>query len=145
MVQLNSVASEAALAHGAHAVTDITGFGLAGHANEMAQASNVTFAIEIQRLPILPGAEPLARMGYQTRASATNRQFAESTMRIEGDPDATLLEFVFDAQTSGGLLISVSAEHAEEMVSQVRSGGVSGACVIGRVTDKQDVSLIIRK
>ncbi|MBI3463049.1 MAG: selenide, water dikinase SelD, partial [Planctomycetes bacterium] len=70
MVQLNSIGCDAALTAGAHSVTDITGFGLAGHANEMAQASGVTVVLELGRLPILPGADELARAGNQTRASS---------------------------------------------------------------------------
>jgi selenide,water dikinase len=125
-------------------MTDITGFGLAGHANEMAQASGVTMQLELSRLPILPGALELARHGYQTRASATNRRFVEPMMRIEGRPDKTQIEFAFDAQTSGGLLISVPAGRAEQLVARARDAGASAATVIGSVTNKQSVALVIR-
>jgi len=144
MTQLNVVGCDAALAVGVSSMTDITGFGLAGHANEMAQASGVTIAIELGRLPLLPGAEPLARAGNQTRASASNRRFVEPVLRIEGSPDKTRLEFAFDAQTSGGLLISVASDRADELVTKARSGGAAAACVIGSVTAKQDVSLVVR-
>ena len=143
MTQLNAIGCSAALAVGVNSMTDITGFGLAGHANEMAQASGVTIALELSRLPILPGAHELARQGNQTRASATNRRFVEPVTRIEGQPDKTRLEFVFDAQTSGGLLISVVADRAEELVAKARAGGAATACVIGSVTAKQDASLMI--
>lgn len=144
MVQLNAAGSEAALAAGAHAVTDITGFGLAGHAVEMAQASGVTVVLELNRLPLLPGAESLARGGNQSRASETNRQFAEQTMRIEGKPDPTRLELIFDAQTSGGLLISLPADRADELVSRARETGATATCVIGSVEPRQNGSLVIR-
>jgi selenide,water dikinase len=64
--------------------------------------------------------------------------------RLEGQPDKTRLEFVFDAQTSGGLLISVAADRADELVAKARAAGATLACVIGSVTAKQDVSVVIR-
>jgi len=144
MIQLNAVGRDAARAVGATAATDITGFGLAGHASEMAQSSGVTLVVELGRLPILPGAEELARNGNQTRASATNRAFAEAHMRIEDGVDPLRLEMAFDAQTSGGLLISVRADRADELVEHARSAGAKATCVIGSVTEPEDVSLILR-
>ncbi len=144
MTQLNAIGCAAALEVGVNSMTDITGFGLAGHANEMAQASGVTVVLELNRLSLLPGAIELARNGNQTRASATNRQFVEPVMRIEGQLDKTRIEFVFDAQTSGGLLISVAADRAGELVAKARAAGAAAACVIGSVAKKQDASLVIR-
>ncbi len=142
MVQLNDVAMEAAHAVGAHAATDITGFGLAGHAGEMAISSGVTVALQVGSLPLLPGAEALADAGFMTRASASNRQFSAPTTRIER-VDRLKLEFVFDAQTSGGLLISVNADRADELVERLQTGGAISACIVGRVESKRDVALII--
>lgn len=144
MILLNAAGSEAAAAVGARAATDITGFGLAGHANELAQASGVTVAIDVARLPLLPGAAELARQGNKTRASATNRAFATPMTRFTGNPDALRLEFAFDAQTSGGLLISVAAERAGELVERAQAAGAEAACIVGEVLDKRDVSLILR-
>lgn len=144
MIQLNSIGRDAALAVGAKAATDITGFGLAGHVLEMAEASGVTVVLEVGRLPLLPGVEDLARRGNRTRASATNRQFAAQRMRVEGQPDELRLEMLFDAQTSGGMLISVAAEHAEQVVQAARSGGALATCVVGSVVEKQDASLVVR-
>ncbi len=120
MVMLNAAASEAAVAVGARAATDITGFGLAGHATELAQSSDVTVVIELERLPILAGAKELARQGNKTRASKSNRSFAEHLLRIEANADALLTEFIFDAQTSGGLLVSVPPERGDEFVDRCR-------------------------
>ncbi len=144
MVQLNAVGSEAATEAGAHATTDITGFGLAGHAGEMASASGVTLALDLERLPLLTGAMDLAHRGYQTRASASNRNFAQSSLRIEGKPDPVLEEFAFDAQTSGGLLIAVAVEQAEKLVEYARSAGATATCIIGEVLELEEVSLILR-
>ena len=145
MIMLNSSGSEPAVAVGAHSATDITGFGLAGHASEMAQASDVTVVIELEKLPLLPGAKELAQRGNKTRASATNRRFAEQHTSIEGAPDPLLQEFAFDAQTSGGLLISVSADMADDLVQQARDAGAAAATIIGKVLESSDVSLILRE
>ena len=144
MIQLNVVGCEAALALDAHSMTDITGFGLAGHANEMAQASGVTVVLEPARLPVLPGAEELARAGNQTRASATNRRFVEPVMRVEGSPDKMRMEFLFDAQTSGGLLISVAADQADKLVAKARAAGAAATSVVGCVEARRDASLVTR-
>ena len=145
MTMLNAGGSQAAVAVGAHAATDITGFGLAGHAGEMAQASNVALAVEVGKLPILSGAKELAQRGNKTRASATNRSFAEQHMRIEGKPDSLLQEFAFDAQTSGGLLISVTADSADRLVQEARDAGASAATVVGEVLEYAGVSLLLRE
>ena len=141
---LNRKAAEVLADLEVHAATDITGFGLAGHACEMAQASDVTVALDLTRLPLLPGAEQLARQGNRTRASTSNRAFSEPTMRIEGRPDPLNLEFAFDAQTSGGLLLSVPSEQARHCVDTARAAGAGAACVIGEVLEKQDRSLLLR-
>ena len=144
MIQLNRAASEAAQACAANAVTDITGFGLAGHASEMANASNVTMSIELSKLPVLSGAADLAARGNKTRASATNRSFSAATTQLLDGLDALQSEFLFDAQTSGGLLISVPEQHAEELVRQARDRGAEATCIIGRVEPRQqETSLIV--
>src|SRR5206468_9750188 len=107
MVQLNSIGRDAMLEAGAHAATDITGFGLAGHAYEMAEGSRVTLVLELSRLPLLPGVSSLVRRRFLTRASATNASHVAPALRVEGRPDPVLLDVFYDAQTSGGLLISV--------------------------------------
>jgi selenide, water dikinase len=144
MVQLNDIGKEAMLEAQAHAATDITGFGLAGHSYEMASGSNRTLVIELSRLPLLPGAERLAHKPYLTRASATNAAYVQPSLRIEGKVDPVRLEFFYDAQTSGGLLISVPRENAEALVENLRKRGAASACVIGEVVEKQDAALVLK-
>jgi selenide,water dikinase len=144
MIELNAAASQAAVASRASAATDITGFGLAGHATNLAQSSGVTLVIDLARLPFLAGAEALARGGNKTRASATNRSYAEPHLRVAGKPDPTRLEFAFDAQTSGGMLISVAEDRADELIDRTRGGGALAACRIGHVEAKQDAFLVLR-
>ena len=144
MAQLNKAGSEAARAVGASASTDITGFGLSGHAIEMASASSVTLLLDLEALPVLPGAAKLAAAGNQTRASATNRSAAAASMRIEGSGDPVRLEMAFDPQTSGGLLISVPAGRADELVEKCRLAGAAATAIVGEVVEKQDVLLVLR-
>jgi selenide,water dikinase len=144
MIQLNDIGRDAAVAVAAQAATDITGFGLAVHALELAQASGVTCVLDIDCIPCLPGVAELVRSGYQTRASDTNRAFALQHARLEGKPDATRMNLLFDAQTSGGLLISVAAERADDAVHRAVVAGARAAAIVGKVEEKQDVDLILR-
>jgi selenide,water dikinase len=146
MIQLNDLGRDAMIETGAHAATDITGFGLAGHSYEMAKGSGTTVVLELSRLPLLPGAEALARRPYLTRASATNAAYVAPNLRKEGKLDPVRLEFFYDAQTSGGMLISVPAERAESLVAAARAKGATVACVVGEVLERTDpeVMLILR-
>lgn len=144
MIQLNKDGAECGHAVAATAVTDITGFGLAGHAMQMAQASAVTLAIELARLPILTGALKLARQGNLTRANATNRQHCAASMRFaersEGDQSA---EFLFDPQTSGGLLVAVEADRADDFVKRCLDSGLESVAIIGKVAELGETHLVI--
>jgi selenide,water dikinase len=144
MIQLNQAGRDAMLEVGVHSATDITGFGLAGHAYEMAQGSGVTFIIDLERLPLLPRVGELVRKGYFTRASKTNATFVASGLRVEGNPDPIRREVFYDAQTSGGLLISVPGEKAEQLAKTCIAKGTLTATIIGEVTPKQDVWLVAR-
>ena len=123
MCRLNRVASEAAVAAGTHAMTDVTGFGLIGHASEMAAASGVSIELHLQQLPLLPGAVELGQQGFRTRANRSNRAYAEPMLRSEGELDPDRLELCFDAQTSGGLLISVPPAAVEALIRRVVDSG----------------------
>jgi len=144
MAELNAAGRDAARELKANASTDVTGFGLAGHAGEMAEASGVTAVFEVHRLPILPGAAALAQQGNRNRACRSNRKFAEPRMRVEGQPDELLTEFLFDPQTSGGLLISVPQERAEQLVARAQAAGAAAACIVGAILPQQDVRIVIR-
>jgi selenide,water dikinase len=144
MIQLNDIGRDAMIEAGAHAATDITGFGLAGHAFEMAEGSHTTLILYLSKLPLLPGAESLAHKPYLTRASATNASYVASGLRKEGKLNPMRLEFFHDAQTSGGLLISVPAERAEALAASARARGATAACVIGDVVERGESALILR-
>ena len=96
-------------------------------------------------LPVIEGALPLAVPRYHTRASRSNREFLDGRLRTDPTADPALVEFAFDAQTSGGLLISVPAERAEALAEVARKRGASAACVIGSVTERQGgTALVLR-
>jgi selenide,water dikinase len=144
MAQLNKIGADVAAEVGAHAATDITGFGLVGHAGEMALSSGVTIEIELSKLPLITGVTQLVEAGYKTRASTTNRTAAEPILRIEGRPDPLRLEIVFDAQTSGGLLLSVPEASAEKLLDSAREAGAAHSAVIGRVLPKSERAIVLR-
>jgi selenide,water dikinase len=141
MVQLNKSASEIAMELGARAATDITGFGLAGHTIEMAEASGVTITLELSKLPLLPGAEELARSGNRSRANASNREYTAARTRVETGVDPIRLEFGFDPQTSGGLLIALPREKASQLVERCHAAAAIATRVVGSVDRASDVSL----
>lgn len=143
MIQLNDVTGAAMPEFGVHSATDITGFGLGGHALEMALGSGVTIRLFVSRLPILPGAEGFARKPYMTRASGTNASFVAPDSAQEGTLDPVRLEFVFDPQTSGGMFMSVPAERAEELVNALRERGLGAATIVGEALPRGEKALVI--
>ena len=131
MARLNRVAAEAALAVSAHAATDVTGFGLVGHALKMALGSKVGLVIDAAALPLLGGAAALARQGVTTGSTKPNRAVGAGHVRFAGGGSVELDQIVHDPQTSGGLLVAVAAEHAGELLTRLGEGGVTGAALIG--------------
>ena len=107
-----------------HALTDITGFGLIGHAREMALASGVSLRINAGSVPKLPGALECIRAGYIPGGLTNNRDFAECVVGYDGDISAELKALLFDPQTAGGLLISVAGADCEDLVAQLQAAGV---------------------
>ena len=132
MTSLNKDAAEVMVQFGAHAATDITGFGLVGHAFEMADASGVAIRIDALRVPLLQRTLELAAAGVLTRAYKSCRAHLGERLVLEGVDDV-LCNVLCDAQTSGGLLISFAADVAQRAVDAMQQRGVA-AHVIGAVT-----------
>jgi selenide,water dikinase len=143
MVMLNAAVSEAAVAHGARCATDVTGFGLAGHALEMANASGVTIEIRLDRLPLLAGAIELATAENRSQASRTNREYVSEHMLVSGLPKERLMDLLFDPQTSGGLLIAAPHESADALIEACRSAGAALTTSVGRALQSSDRPLLI--
>jgi selenide,water dikinase len=128
MCALNGIASRAALAVGSRCATDITGFGLLGHAHNIAEASRVTVVIHADRLPVLPGAEEAWRRGIRTGGAERNTEFLESRVEWRAS-GAFARDIAIDPQTSGGLLVAVAAPRVEEYLSLVPSSVAVGEVV----------------
>lgn len=144
MIALNAAAAEAMVAAGAHACTDVTGFGLIGHALEMAVGSDVTLAIDFSSVPLLPMALEFASHGVLTGGGASNIEFASISTGIEGRLSREQKMVLHDPQTSGGLLIAIPADKAGALVDTVRDSGAGYTAVIGEVFPKGDKPVIIR-
>jgi selenide,water dikinase len=138
MCALNREASEAALAHGVTGATDVTGFGLLGHASAIARESRLTLEIDASALPVLPGALELAAR-FQPGGLAFNRREFEPLVEYAGRPAAALDALLYDPQTSGGLLLLVPAPEAEAVVAEVE-----GARVVGRARPAGPKPLIVQ-
>ncbi len=128
MLTLNRAACEAMLEHGAHGCTDVTGFGLIGHAREMALASGVTLEIDPSRIRFLEGALEYARLGAIPGGLKNNREFASSAVETARTLPLELEDLLYDPQTSGGLLIAIPEAGAAAL-----ERSFEGARIIGRV------------
>ncbi len=142
MTRLNDRASEEMLLHNASACTDITGYGLVGHAYEMAQASDVSIHLDSAVLPLIDGALWAARNGYLTGGGSTNRVFVSNDTEIAGGIDENLLHIVSDPQTAGGLLIAISESETPGLVDAIRAD-CPGAAVVGRCESRGDKLIYI--
>ena len=132
MCTLNKQAAEVMFEVGVSACTDITGFGLLGHAVEMAQASQVVLRIDVTKLPVYPHAEDMAAIGLIPEGAYRNRDFYFPKVDGRKNCDQWHLDLLADPQTSGGLLIAVAANKTERLLRQMRAKGVP-ACQIGEV------------
>ncbi len=130
MATLNQEAAEALHTVDPHAVTDVTGFGLAGHAAEMAEASGVSIEIDLGALPLLPGALEATATGLVPAGAGKNRDSIAGVLSIDDGADELRVDLCLDPQTSGGLLAAVPAKKAEGLVRRL-----AGSAIVGRVTD----------
>lgn len=137
MITLNKTASEAMLHYPVHACSDITGYGLLGHALEMASGSSVTLILESAKLPLLHRTTRLAEKGYLTGGSKRNREYQKDKIIIEKSVRKGLVETALDPQTSGGLLIALAQKYAARLVEEMQENGVEAAATIGYATSLQ--------
>ena len=110
----------------------------------MALASNVTLEIEAAAVPFLAGAREYAAAGAQPGGLKNNRDFAGSCVAMSADVPAEVEALLYDPQTSGGLLVSLPAEKAAELVEKVKARGGMFACIVGEVVSRRDAALILQ-
>lgn len=134
MARLNRGAAEAAVAHGARAATDVTGYGLVGHLRNLCRASGVSARIEASGVPIFDGVADLAEAGHVPGGTRRNQEDAESALAMEGEVPETVRILLADAQTSGGLLICSPPERTAGLVRELEEAGERGV-VVGKVTE----------
>ena len=131
--QLNRLGQALPGIGGVHAVTDVTGFGLLGHALEICRGSNLGATISLGALPLLPGVAALARDGVGTGAAARNWASYSADVSLPSSTPDWQRGLLCDPQTSGGLLIAASPSAADEVLAQARTAGFAMAAVVGEV------------
>jgi selenide, water dikinase len=139
MTELNDRAAEALRPFEPSAVTDVTGFGLFGHAHEMAERSGVCIVLDPASIPALPGALAVARRGLRTGGDQRNREFVAGAARLDGLPEE-LETLGFDPQTAGGLLVSLPAEKGAVLEAAFSDAGLALAR-IGQVVEGTGLAL----
>lgn len=142
MTELNKFSKDAMMKVGVNSCTDITGFGLLGHAFEMAQGSNVTIKFNSGSIPIIEEALSLAKMGIIPGGAYKNMEYIKDFVKISESVPQEIADCIFDPQTSGGLLISLEKEKSELLLNELKNSSTPYA-VIGEVLEKQEYSIIV--
>ncbi len=140
--KLNAVGADLADRDDVHALTDVTGFGLLGHALELARGSGLAVEIKAAAVPLLDGAEGLALAGVRTGASGRNWASYGEAIVLPGDFEDGRRDLLTDPQTSGGLLVAVAEEAAEAVLATVRRAGFDQAAMIGRMIEGAGVRVV---
>ena len=143
MTTLNKKASELMLTVDVHACTDITGFGLLGHACEMIEGTDVGMVIYSDAVPYFPEAKEYAEMGFVPGGTARNREFRLKMVNINKNVSKVMIDILFDPQTSGGLLMSVPAAEAEPLVRRTHRAGIKHDTIIGEVVAKPKGKIVV--
>jgi selenide,water dikinase len=142
---LNRTAAEILAKFEVHAATDITGFGLAGHALEMAQGSEAALTIELDALPVMAQAMEMYNAGVTTGVNRHNREKTIPHLSLEESAAQDRQEILFDPQTSGGLFVALPEEQAGDALEQLRESGLEHAAVVGRTSQRDNsIHLVIK-
>ena len=143
MTHLNDGAAEAMNEVGINACTDVTGYGLLGHLMEMCQASKVSAIIEFNKLPLIQGAFELAQKGFIPGGTKNNLDFVLSDVDFSNDISKEQMYLMADAQTSGGLLISVQKDKAESLQNILKEKKCLSSNLIGEIYKSAESSIYI--
>jgi selenide,water dikinase len=143
MKSLNWTASEVMKEFGAHAATDITGFGLLGHCAEIVR-DDICIGINTEAVPLFSDVEYFSKTGIVPAGTHNNRKARESLVVTERDIPSYLLDILFDAQTSGGLLFMVPEENVHKIVEELKKRGISAATHIGEVLSEPKGKILLR-
>lgn len=143
MVTLNARASELMQEAGVHACTDVTGFGLLGHASEMIEGTDVGMLIHSAAVPFFPETKGLAEKGLLPGGLHRNREFRQNMVEIAKEVPDYLADIFFDPQTSGGLLISLPAPKASLLLKRMHQEGIREAAIIGEIIAEPKGKIIV--
>jgi selenide,water dikinase len=143
MLTPGKYAAEAIARFDVKAATDVTGFALLGHVWEMASASNVTIEIDSKRVPLINGALELAATGLLTSGDKTNREYVGSEVEVAATVDPNLMKLFYDPQTAGGLILAITEEKADELLTVLREN-YPRAEIIGRVSEGGDKAIMVK-
>lgn len=143
MIALNKQAATAAYELDVHGCTDITGFGLLGHAYEMVAATKVSFVLDLDQVPILKGVEDYAAMGIVPGGARRNLQYIEEKIQWQGEVKPFEKDILCDPQTSGGLLFALAEKEALLYLDKLAEAGTKGF-VIGHVNNKEPGKIIVK-
>ena len=135
LIQLNKDAAQIMSTFDIHSVTDVTGFGLAGHAMEMAKSSGVQLQLNLEALPLLDEAIAMYERGISTGVNRFNKELVENELEDRSDLPSHHKEILYDPQTSGGLLVALPAGQADALLDQLHEAQVSAASIVGEVID----------
>jgi len=144
MARLNQKPAEIMSRYAVHACTDITGFGLLGHLAEMVLDSGCAIRLQSGQIPIIPEAREYAQMGFIPAGAYRNREFRAGMTVFGSSVDRFLQDLLFDPQTSGGLLISVSEKDAADLLRELKAGGVHDAAIVGDVISTSEERIIVQ-
>ena len=142
MATLNKAARDIMVEYPVHSCTDVTGFALMGHSFEMAQGSNCTIHIQVDKVPYHAEALELASMGLIPAGAYRNRAYAEAGVSVRGSISLAMQDILYDPQTSGGLLFAIPEEDADACLAQLKQT-IPNAAVIAYATEKEDFSIIL--
>jgi len=145
MAHLNKTAAELMVEFGAHAGTDVTGFGLLGHASEMARQSGVTIELWSDAMPVFEGALERARAGVVSGGIERNREHAAQFVTFDPVVPEEERDLLYDPQTSGGLLVAMPAGNVEKFVAALHRRGERHAAVIGRITSSSKGAIMVTR
>ena len=144
MARLNRKPAEIMSRYEVHACTDITGFGLLGHLAEMVTGSGQSIRLLGDAIPMIPEAREYGQMGFVPAGAYRNREFREGMVEFGRSVDRLTQDILFDPQTSGGLLISVSRDVSEALVRELKSDGVPEAVIIGEVMSTPEEKIFVQ-
>jgi len=143
MLLLNAGCAEVMREMGVICAMDVTGFGLLGHALELAKSSDVALHFHSQTIPIMPKAEEFASLGLMPGGLICNREYVGNNLIVKGRVSAQRLDLLFDPQTSGGMLISISPKQADELVERLQRRGYPQTSIVGEVVEGKAGGIIV--